>query len=71
MNKLEEIHKAGTSIWFDYIRRDLLEGGGLADLVAEGVRGMTSNPSIFEKAIADSTEYDDEGTVKHGQSGLS
>lgn len=60
MNKFEEIHAAGTSLWFDYIRRDLLEGGGLADLVAEGIRGVTSNPSIFQKAIADSSEYDED-----------
>ena len=60
MSKFNEMHRAGTSVWFDYIRRDLLEGGGLADLVTEGIRGVTSNPSIFEKAIADSTEYDDD-----------
>lgn len=60
MSKFEEMHRAGTSVWFDYIRRDLLEDGILADLVREGIRGVTSNPSIFEKAIADSTEYDDD-----------
>ena len=51
MSKFNEIHTAGTSLWFDFIRRDLLEDGGLADLVAEGIRGVTSNPSIFQKAI--------------------
>ncbi len=60
MSKFNEIHAAGTSVWFDFIRRDLLEDGGLAGLVAEGIRGVTSNPSIFQKAIADSTEYDDD-----------
>jgi transaldolase len=60
MSKFNDIHQAGTSIWFDFIRRDLLEDGGLADLVSEGIRGVTSNPSIFQKAIADSTEYDDD-----------
>jgi transaldolase len=60
MSKFNEIHAAGTSVWFDFIRRDLLEDGGLAELVAEGIRGVTSNPSIFQKAIADSTEYDDD-----------
>ena len=60
MSKFNEIHAAGTSLWFDFIRRDLLEDGGLADLVAEGIRGVTSNPSIFQKAIADSSEYDDD-----------
>lgn len=44
---------AGQSIWLDYIRRDMLENGELAQLVREeGLRGMTSNPSIFEKALA-------------------
>jgi transaldolase len=60
MSKFNDIHQAGTSVWFDFIRRDLLEDGGLAALVAEGIRGVTSNPSIFQKAIADSTEYDDD-----------
>lgn len=60
MTKFEEIHAAGTSVWFDYIRRDLLENGELADLVSEGIRGVTSNPSIFQKAIAESAEYDDD-----------
>lgn len=44
---------AGQSIWLDYIRRDMLQNGELAQLVREeGLRGMTSNPSIFEKALA-------------------
>ena len=60
MSTFVEMHAVGTSVWLDYIRRDLLEGGGLADLVAEGIRGVTSNPSIFQKAIADSGEYDDD-----------
>lgn len=60
MSKFHEIHAAGTSVWFDFIRRDLLENGGLAALVEEGIRGVTSNPSIFQAAIADSAEYDDD-----------
>lgn len=60
MSKFNEIYRAGTSLWFDYIRRDLLENGELAALVAEGIRGVTSNPAIFQKAIADSSEYDDD-----------
>ena len=58
MTPLKELGAHGQSVWLDYIRRDLVEQGGLADLVAEGVRGITSNPSIFEKAIGGSTEYD-------------
>jgi len=49
----------GQSIWLDYIRRDLIESGELRRLIEEdGLRGMTSNPSIFEKAIAESHIYD-------------
>jgi transaldolase len=49
----------GQSIWLDYIRRDLIASGGLRHLIEEdGLRGMTSNPSIFEKAIAESHIYD-------------
>lgn len=55
-----ELLEEGQSIWLDYIRRDMLENGELSALVAEGVRGVTSNPSIFEAAIADTELYDDE-----------
>jgi transaldolase/glucose-6-phosphate isomerase len=59
MNALKALQEDGQSIWLDYLRRDLLTGGGLARLIAEdGLRGMTSNPSIFEKAIGGSTDYD-------------
>jgi transaldolase/glucose-6-phosphate isomerase len=60
VNPLVDLQKLGQSIWLDYIRRDLLTGGELKRLVKDdGLRGMTSNPSIFEKAIADSTLYAD------------
>jgi transaldolase len=58
LTKLEELHEAGQSVWYDFIRRDMLTGTGLRELVASGIRGVTSNPSIFEKAIADSDLYD-------------
>jgi transaldolase len=49
----------GQAIWLDYIRRDLIESGELARLVRdEGLRGVTSNPAIFQKAIAGSHDYD-------------
>ncbi len=56
---LKKLHREhGQSIWLDYIRRDLLRSGEFARLVKEdGVRGVTSNPSIFEKAIAESGDY--------------
>jgi transaldolase / glucose-6-phosphate isomerase len=59
-NPLKELLNYGQSMWLDYIRRDLFTTGKLKQLIADdGLRGMTSNPAIFEKAIADSTLYDD------------
>jgi transaldolase/glucose-6-phosphate isomerase len=59
-NPLTQLQAFGQSIWLDYIRRDLLKGGELQRLITEdGLRGMTSNPAIFEKAIAGSTQYQD------------
>src|SRR6202163_1240690 len=60
VNPLIQLQTFGQSIWLDYIRRDLLKGGELQRLIMEdGLRGMTSNPAIFEKAIAGSTQYQD------------
>jgi transaldolase len=57
-NPLKDLQKFGQSVWLDYIRRDLMETGELKRLIEEdGLRGMTSNPSIFEKAIGDSKYY--------------
>jgi transaldolase/glucose-6-phosphate isomerase len=56
---LQALAALGQSVWLDYIKRDLITGGGLQRLVDEGVTGLTSNPSIFEKAIAAGGEYDD------------
>ena len=57
---LKDLLKFGQSVWLDYIRRDLLTSGELKRLIDEdGLRGMTSNPSIFEKAIAGSTSTHD------------
>src|SRR6266436_2912151 len=57
--RLQKLTEAGVSIWLDQIRRSLIESGELARMVAEeSLRGMTSNPSIFEKAILGSTDYD-------------
>ena len=59
-NPLLELQKQGQSVWLDYIRRDLITSGELKRLIDEdGLRGITSNPSIFEKAIAGSTDYAD------------
>ena len=60
MNPLKELGGQGQSIWLDYIRRNLIRSGDLKRMVDEdGIRGVTSNPTIFEKAIAGSTDYDD------------
>src|ERR1035437_1511505 len=60
-NPLKRLGTLGQSIWLDYIRRDLIAGGELRRLIDEdGLRGMTSNPSIFEKAIAGSHDYDED-----------
>jgi transaldolase len=59
-NHLRELHEAGQSIWLDFLRRDLITGGGLAHLISDdGVTGVTSNPTIFAKAITGSSDYDD------------
>ncbi len=58
---LRKLVEAGTSPWLDLLRRSLVEDGELARLVAEdSLRGVTSNPSIFEKAILDSDDYDEQ-----------
>ena len=59
-NPLRQLLDYGQSMWLDYIRRDLFTTGKLKQLIDEdGLRGMTSNPSIFEKAIGESNLYDD------------
>jgi transaldolase len=60
MNSLKQLGDFGQSIWLDYIRRDLITSGEFRRLVEDdGVRGVTSNPTIFDKAIAAGTDYDD------------
>ncbi len=60
MSKLHDLHAAGQSVWLDFIRRDMISSGELAQLVADGIRGVTSNPSIFQQAIETSDQYDDQ-----------
>lgn len=59
MTKLHELAKLGQSIWLDYIHRSFTTSGQLQELIDQGLRGVTSNPSIFEKAIAGSADYDE------------
>ena len=59
MNRLRQLEKFGQSVWLDNLSRALLQTGGLKKLIDEdGVKGVTSNPSIFEKAIGHSADYD-------------
>src|SRR5690349_15424250 len=58
-SRLRDTQALGQSIWYDNIRRGLLRSGELAGLIDAGVRGLTSNPTIFEKAIVSSTDYEE------------
>ena len=60
-NPLIALSRAGQSIWLDYLHRKVLDNGQLERWIeADGLKGMTSNPSIFEKAIAAGSEYDEQ-----------
>ena len=56
--RLKELNKLGQSIWYDNIQRSMFSNGQFDELIAAGVLGMTSNPSIFNNAISGSTDYD-------------
>jgi len=57
---LEQLAEAGQSVWIDYLSRKFLEDGELEALIEKGVRGLTSNPTIFQGAIAEGDAYDDQ-----------
>lgn len=58
VSSLWRASELGQSIWCDFISRELLDSGGLLEMVSQGVRGVTSNPAIFKKAIGEGVEYD-------------
>ncbi len=58
MNTIQQLDQLGQSIWYDNISRALITGGKLAALVEEGLQGVTSNPTIFDKAIGGGQDYD-------------
>jgi transaldolase len=58
-SRMPALLELGQSIWLDYLRREMLRSGELSGLIAAGLRGMTSNPTIFEQAIGAGREYDD------------
>ncbi|OIP35607.1 MAG: transaldolase [Deltaproteobacteria bacterium CG2_30_66_27] len=68
--KLQELNRLGQAVWLDYIRRSFIVSGELQGMVDAGVRGVTSNPTIFEKAIAGSADYDEDlrRLVREGRS---
>jgi transaldolase len=69
-NPLQRLTELGQSVWYDYIRRDLYQGPELHRLIAEdSLRGMTSNPTIFQQAIASTDLYDDD-IRRLGEQGL-
>ena len=59
-NTIQSIYTLGQSVWYDNISRSMLNSGGLKDLIDIGVTGLTANPTIFEKAISNSKDYDDQ-----------
>ncbi len=58
-SKYSELADLGQSLWLDYIHRSLITSGKLKEMIAQGLRGITSNPTIFEKAISGSMDYDE------------
>lgn len=59
-SRLYDLQAQGQSVWYDNIRRGLITSGELQQLIDDGIVGITSNPTIFEKAMVDSTDYDDD-----------
>ena len=57
--RMHQATDAGQSVWYDNMRRGLLRSGALAGLIEKGLRGLTSNPTIFERAIVASTDYEE------------
>ena len=61
MNNLKKLHDLGQSIWLDFFDRGIMNNGDLQKLIdSDGLSGITSNPSIFEKAITSSPDYDED-----------
>ena len=70
-NRLQRLHDAGQSIWLDFIDRTILRNGELARRIRDdALTGETSNPTIFEKALAEGSEYDDQIRSAAGETAL-
>src|SRR5580704_1367157 len=67
-SRLRQLHDAGQSVWLDFIDRTILTNGDLARRIRDdALTGMTSNPTIFEKALAEGSAYDEQlATAAHG-----
>ena len=70
MNNIQKAKENGQSIWLDSISRQMLNSGGLQKFVELGVNGVTSNPSIFDNALAESDAYD-ESLIEYAKDGAS
>jgi transaldolase len=67
------LNELGQSVWYDNLSRDVLRSGELKTLIDQGVSGLTSNPTIFKQAIADTSNYDDDmrsGELKNLSTGI-
>src|SRR6266545_3897424 len=58
IGSIHDLPRQGQSLWYDGLKRDLIRTGKLAHLIEEGVRGLTTNPAIYEKAIGETGDYD-------------
>ena len=58
MTNINKLSEKGQSIWLDSLSKQMIESGDLKNLIDQGITGVTSNPSIFEKAIGSSDSYD-------------
>ena len=63
---IEQLGSLGQSVWLDYISRSLMRSGKLKEMIGLGLTGMTSNPTIFDKAINSGSDYDDQIKELHG-----
>ena len=66
LNSIQQLGRLGQSVWYDNMYRALIETGELQRMIDTGVTGLTSNPTIFEKAISSSDDYD-ESLVAHAR----
>ena len=71
-NLIKETNKLGQSIWLDSLSREMIDSGDLENLISNGISGITSNPTIFEKAISSSNLYDSQikRLIKNGEKNL-